>query len=269
MTAPSISLVDSHCHLDFPDLADDLPGVVERAAAAGVGRMVTIATSLARESRARGIAENFPEVFFAAGNHPNRVADEPMARVEDLVRMSRHPKMIGIGESGLDYHYSVEAAGRQQESFRVHIEAARRTGLPLIVHARDADDDVANILEDEFRNAPYDCVMHCFSSSERLARTALDLGFYLSMSGIVTFRSAEAIRRIFASAPRDRILVETDAPYLAPVPYRGKRNEPAFTAHTAAAGAALHRMPLDEFAALTSRNFDRLFSKAGRWEAAT
>ncbi len=268
MTAPRIPLVDSHCHLDFPDLADDLPGVVERAAAAGVGRMVTIATSLAREVHARRISEAFPEVFFAAGNHPNRVAEEPMARTEDLVRISAHPKMIGIGESGLDYHYSIEAAGRQQESLRVHIEAARLTDLPLIVHARDADDDLAEILADEYSNAPYSCVMHCFSSSEQLARTALDLGFYLSMSGIVTFRNAEALRAIFAFVPKDRILVETDAPYLAPVPHRGKRNEPAFTAHTAAVGAALHHMPPDEFAALTSRNFDRLFSKAGRWRAA-
>jgi TatD DNase family protein len=189
-------------------------------------------------------------------------AEEPMARVEDLVALAAHPKMVGVGETGLDYHYTAESAEIQQTSLRVHIEAARRTGLPLIIHARDADEDMARILGEEHAAGPYSCVMHCFSSGPALAETALDLGFYLSMSGIAAFPRSQALRDIFAAAPLDRILVETDAPYLAPPPHRGRRNEPAFVAHTARVGAALLGLAPERFAEAVEANFERLFSKA-------
>jgi TatD DNase family protein len=260
------SLVDSHCHLDFPDFADELPDVVLRAVAAGVTRMVTICTRLRNATTVRSIAEAHAPVFFAAGTHPMSAAEEPLATVKELVELARHPKFVGIGESGLDYHYSAESSDRQIESLRTHIEAARQTGLPLIIHSRDADDDMARILAEEHQTAPYACVMHCFSSGRRLAETALDLGFYLSMSGIVTFKKSQELRDIFAAAPLDRVLVETDAPYLAPVPRRGKRNEPAYVAHTASAGAELFDLDPVEFAKATSDNFDRLFAKAAAWQ---
>ncbi|MBK0398500.1 TatD family hydrolase [Limibaculum sp. M0105] len=262
MSAPR--LVDSHCHLDFPDFADELPAVVARAAAAGVTRMVTICTRLREEPRIRAIAERFDGVFYAVGTHPMNAAAEPMATVDELVALARHPKFVGIGESGLDYHYTAESAATQQESLRIHIEAARRTGLPLIIHARDADEDMARILSEEHRAGAYACVMHCFSSGASLAQTALDLGFYLSVSGIAAFPKSGALREIFAAAPIDRLLVETDAPYLAPPPYRGKRNEPAYVARTAAAMAEHLGIELDRFAARTNANFDRLFTKAAR-----
>ena len=255
-------LTDSHCHLDFPDFAGELPAVIARARAAGVHRMVTICTRLRAEPAVRAIAEAHPEVFYAAGTHPMSAADEPLATVEQLVGIAAHPRMVGIGETGLDYHYTAESKAVQQESLRVHIEAARRTGLPLIVHARDADDDMARILTEEHRAGAYSCVMHCFSSGAGLAEAALGLGFYLSMSGIAAFPRSDELRAIFAAAPADRILVETDAPYLAPPPHRGRRNEPAYVAHTAARGAETMGMSLPEFAARTEANFERLFWKA-------
>lgn len=260
MRAPEI--VDSHTHLDFPDFAADLDAVIARAREAGVTRMVTICTRLAAEPAVRAIAERFAGVFYAVGTHPMSVAREPMATVEELVRLSRHPKCVGIGESGLDYHYTAESAAAQQESLRVHIEAARRTGLPLIVHARDADEDMARILAEEHGRGAYACVMHCYSSGPELARVALGLGFYLSASGIAAFPGADALRAIFAAAPVERVLVETDAPYLAPPPHRGKRNEPAYAAHTARAIAGLWGLDHAAFAQATSANFDRLFAKA-------
>lgn len=256
------SLTDSHCHLDFPDFADDLAGVVGRARAAGVHRMVTICTRLRQEPAVRSIAERHDGVFYAAGTHPMSAADEPIATVADLVAIARHPRCIGIGETGLDYHYSAESREVQQESLRVHIAAARVTRLPLIIHARAADDDMARILADEHRNGAFSCVMHCFSSGAALARTALELGFYLSMSGIVAFPKSQELRDIFAAAPVDRILVETDAPYLAPPPFRGRRNEPAHVVHTARAGAAVYGLTPEDFAARTERNFERLFTRA-------
>lgn len=256
------SLVDSHCHLDFPDFADEIPAVVARAAAAGVGRMVTICTRLRDEPAVRAIAEAHEGVFYAAGTHPMNAAAEPLASVEELVALSAHPKFVGIGETGLDYHYTADSAAAQKESLAVHVEAARRTGLPLIIHARDADEDMGRILAAEHAAGPFSCVMHCFTASAALAETALGLGFYLSISGIATFRSADDLRAIFAAAPRDRLLVETDSPYLAPSPHRGRRNEPAFVADTARAMAAALGMETAEFAALTSANFDRLFSRA-------
>ncbi len=261
-------ITDSHCHLDFPDFDGELPGIISRAAAAGVTRMVTICTRLRLEPQVRAIAEAYGPVFYAAGTHPMSAADEPMARVDDLVAMARHPKFVGIGESGLDYHYTVETKAVQQESLRLHIEAARQTGLPLIIHARAADEDMARILTEEHRAAPYSCVMHCFSSGADLASAAIDLGFYLSISGIAAFPKSQNLRDMFAAVPVDRILVETDAPYLAPPPHRGRRNEPAFTAHTARKGAEIFGMEYRGFAAQTQANFNRLFTKAAAWKAA-
>ncbi|MTJ05114.1 MAG: TatD family deoxyribonuclease [Sediminimonas qiaohouensis] len=264
-----IEITDSHCHLDFPDFDGERDAIIARAAEAGVTRMVTICTRLSAEPQVRAIAETYAPVFYAAGTHPMSAADEPMASVDELVALAQHPKFVGIGESGLDYHYTADTAQVQKDSLRIHIAAARETGLPLIIHARDADDDMARILTEEYRNGPYACVMHCFSSSAELARAALDLGFYLSMSGIAAFPKSEALRQIFAAAPRDRILVETDAPYLAPPPYRGKRNEPAYTAHTARRGAEALGLDYAEFAAHTQANFDRLFAKAARYGKAS
>ena len=261
-------ITDSHCHLDFPDFDAERDEIVARAVRAGVGRMVTICTRLKNEPAVRAIAEAHRPVFYAAGTPPMSAAKEPMARVEELVALAQHPKFVGIGETGLDYHYTAESAEVQQESLRIHIEAARQTGLPLIVHARAADDDMARILGEEHRNGAYSCVMHCYSSGPELARIALDLGFYLSMSGIATFPKSQEVRDIFAAAPVERILVETDAPYLAPPPHRGKRNEPAYTVHTAKVGAGLFGMEFADFAARTEANFERLFSKAAQYEAA-
>ncbi len=264
---PLPDLVDSHCHLDFPDFEGEVDEIVTRAAEAGVTRIVTICTRLRLLPQVRAISEAHPGVFHAAGTHPMHAADEPMATVADLVRLAQHPKMIGIGETGLDYHYTADSAAVQQESLRVHIEAARQTGLPLIIHARDADADMARILSAEHAAGPFHCVMHCFTSGAALAETALGLGFYLSISGIATFRSAVDLRAIFAEAPLDRLLVETDSPYLAPVPHRGKRNEPAYTADTARAAAEIFGLAEADFAAQTTANFDRLFSKAAMGQA--
>ena len=261
MTHPP-QITDSHCHLDFPDFEGEHAALVSRAADAGVARMVTICTRLGNEPAVRAIAEAHAPVFYAAGTHPMSAAEEPLASVEDLLEIARHPKMVGIGESGLDYHYTAETADVQQRSLRIHIAAARDSGLPLIIHARDADDDMARILSEEHRNGAYTCVMHCFSSGAALARKALDLGFYLSMSGITAFPRSEELRDIFAAAPLDRILVETDAPYLAPPPHRGRRNEPAFVADTARRAAETFGLDYAEFAARTQANFDRLFAKA-------
>lgn len=256
------TIVDSHCHLDFPDFEGEIPDLVARATAAGVTRMVTICTRLRNEPTVRAIAEAYDPVFYAAGTHPMSAAEEPLATVDELLKIAKHPKMVGIGESGLDYHYTAASADIQKQSLRVHIAAAREAGLPLIIHARAADDDMARILTEEYGNGAYSCVMHCFSSSKELAVAALDLGFYLSMSGITTFKKSQELRDIFAAAPVDRILVETDAPYLAPAPYRGRRNEPAYSAHTAKTGAEVFGMSYADFASQTTENFDRLFRKA-------
>jgi|TARA_B110000902_G_scaffold44547_1_gene49838 TatD DNase family protein len=256
------TIVDSHCHLDFPDFDSERPDVIARAIDAGVERMVTICTRLCNEPAVRAIAEAYAPVFYAAGTHPMSVVDEPMANVDELIAMAGHPKFVGIGESGLDYHYTADSAELQKKSLRIHIAAARETKLPLIIHSRAADDDMAQILAEEHASGSFTCVMHCFSSSPALGRAALDLGFYLSMSGIATFPKSQEVRDIFAATPKDRILVETDSPYLAPKPYRGRRNEPAYTAHTAAVGAEVLGMEYADFAAQTTANFDRLFWKA-------
>ena len=266
MSAPEIT--DSHCHLDFPDFDGELEAVVARAAEAGVTRMVTIATRLGNVPQVRAISEAQAPIFWAAATHPMSAAKEPLANVDELVALASHPKFVGIGETGLDYHYTADTMEVQQESLRIHIEAARQTGLPLIIHARDADEDMARILAEEHAAGPYTCVMHCFSSGPELARAALDLGFYLSMSGIAAFPKAGELREIFASAPVERILVETDSPYLAPPPHRGKRNEPAFSADTARVGAEVFGLEYPAFAARTQANFDRLFAKAAAWQEA-
>ncbi|MGQ0611226.1 MAG: TatD family hydrolase [Paracoccaceae bacterium] len=260
VTLPQI--VDSHCHLDFPDFQGELPAILARARAAGVSRMVTICTRLRNEPAVRALAEAHEGVFYAAGTHPMSAATEPMTSAQDLVRLSRHPKFVGIGETGLDYHYTADSREVQQTSLRIHIEAAQETGLPLIIHSRAADDDMARLLAEGMARKSYSCVMHCFSSGAGLAQAALEMGFYLSMSGIATFPKSGDLRAIFAAAPLNRILLETDSPYLAPIPHRGKRNEPAYTAFTARTGAAIFGLTEAEFAAATTANFDRLFAKA-------
>lgn len=265
-TLPQI--VDSHCHLDFDSLAGELPEVVARATAAGVTRMVTICTRLRNAPAVRAIAEAHGPVFWAAGTHPMSAAEEPLATVAELTALAKHPKFVGIGETGLDYHYTADTKAVQQDSLRIHIAAARETGLPLIIHARDADADMARILTDEYRSGAYSCVMHCFSSTPALAQAALDLGFYLSMSGIAAFPKSHELRDIFAAAPVERVLLETDSPYLAPPPHRGKRNEPAYTALTAKIGAEVFGLSYADFARQTSANFDRLFWKAAAWAKA-
>lgn len=258
----SPKITDSHCHLDFPDFEGDVAGLVERAAQAGVHRIVTICTKLRCEPEIRAIAEAHPQVFYAAGTHPMSAAAEPLATLDELLALAKHPKFVGIGETGLDYHYTADSKDIQKASLAVHIEAAQQTKLPLIIHARGADEDMARILTDAYQVTPYTCVMHCFSSSLELAQAALELGFYLSMSGISAFPKSQALRDIFATAPPDRILVETDAPYLAPPPHRGRRNEPAYTAHTARVGAEVFGLSYEDFAAQTEANFERLFWKA-------
>lgn len=262
---PNPTIVDSHCHLDFADFDDERGDVIARAVAAGVTRMVTICTKLKNEPHVRAIADAHAPVFYAAGTHPMSAADEPLATLKDLIALTAHPKMVGIGESGLDYHYTADTADIQRKSLAVHIQAAQETGLPLIIHNRASDEDMIDILSSAHAIKPFSCVMHCFSSSADLARTAIDLGFYLSMSGIAAFPKSQDLRDIFATAPVDRILVETDSPYLAPPPHRGRRNEPAYTAHTAKVGAEVFGLSYADFAAQTTANFDRLFAKAAGW----
>ena len=259
-------LFDSHCHLDFPDFEGRLEEVIARAAEAGGTRMGTICTKLRNEPAVRAIADAHAPVFYAAGTHPMSAADEPLAQVDQLVALSQHPKFVGIGETGLDYHYTADSAEVQKTSLNVHIRAAQETGLPLIIHSRAADDDMAQLLRQGHKEAPFSCVMHCYSSGPELARAALDLGFYLSMSGIATFPKSTEVRDIFAAAPPERVLVETDAPYLAPKPYRGKRNEPGYTRFTAEIVSKAFDMSYDDFAAQTEKNFERLFSKAADYK---
>jgi TatD DNase family protein len=255
-------LVDSHCHLDFADFHDDLDEVVARAREAGVGAMQTIGTRLGTFASVRAIAQRYDGVYCSVGVHPhNAAAEEPVAPAA-LVEAARHPEVIGIGETGLDYHYEHSPRAAQQQSFRAHIAAARETGLPLIVHTRDADDDTVAILKEEAGKGHFAGLVHCFSAGPGVAEAALELGLMISLSGIVTFRNADGLRAIVRALPRDRILVETDAPYLAPAPERGKRNEPAFVTHIAAAVADLLGIDAEALAGQTTRNFFTLFRKA-------
>jgi TatD DNase family protein len=257
-------LVDSHCHLDYLDREGDLAGVLVRAREAGVGTMLTIGTRLSEFDHVRAIAEAHDDVWCTVGVHPHEAAGEGVDSPTALIEQAAHPQVVGIGESGLDYYYEHSPRAEQQTSFRGHIAAARETDLPLVVHTRDADDDTMAILEEEQGRGAFPGLIHCFSSGEGLARRALDIGFYISFSGIVTFKKAEAIQDVARSVPLDRMLIETDAPYLAPVPLRGKRNEPAYVAHTAAFIAKLRDMPVSEVARITTDNFFRLFTKATR-----
>ena len=252
-------LVDSHCHLDFPDFTAEREAIIARARSAGVETMLTICTRLDEFDGVRAIAEAHDEIWCSVGAHPHEAQDHSALAAQDLVALAAHPKVVGIGETGLDYHYDLSPRDIQERVFRIHIAASRETGLPLIIHAREADDEIARILQEE---RPPPGVMHCFSSGRALAEAALALGFYISISGIVTFRNADELRVIVRDLPLDRLLIETDAPYLAPVPYRGKRNEPAFVAATAAAVAALKGVEPQHLAEVTSANFFRLFGKA-------
>ena len=257
-------LVDSHCHLDFPDFAEELDDVVGRAGEAGIGHMLTICTHVSKFDQVLRVADAYDNIFCTVGIHPHNAANEAEISPEQLIELADNPKVIGFGETGLDYYYDKAPRDVQQRQFRAHIEAARRTGLPLIIHTRDADDDMAEILTEETGKGAFPGLLHCFSSSAKLAEAALDLGLYISISGIVTFKNAEDLRETVKKVPLGRILVETDAPYLAPVPKRGKRNEPAFTAHTAQKVAEIKDLPLADVAKATTDNFFRLFSKASR-----
>ncbi|HEV8680070.1 MAG TPA: TatD family hydrolase [Stellaceae bacterium] len=254
-------LVDSHCHLDFPDFAAEREAVVARARAAGVATLLTIGTRLDQFAAVRAIAEAFDDVWCSVGAHPHEASDHATTTAGDLAALAAHPRVVGIGETGLDFHYDHSPHDVQEQVFRAHIAASKASGLPLIIHARAADDDIVRILREE---RPPPGVLHCFSSGRALAEAALDLGFFISISGMVTFRTAEELRAIVRDVPLERLLVETDAPYLAPVPYRGRRNEPAYVAATAAAVAALKGIAPETLAAATTGNFFRLFQKAVR-----
>jgi len=257
-------LVDSHCHLDSPDFAAELDAVVSRAREAAIARMVTISTRVRRHDAVLAIAERFPDVFCSVGTHPHHAHEELDLTGADLVARTRHPKVVALGEAGLDYHYDNSPREAQERGFRRHIAAARETGLPLVIHSREADDDTARILEKETGQGPFPAVLHCFTGGRDLARRAIALGQYISFTGILTFRNSEALRAIAAELPADRILVETDAPYLAPGRWRGKRNEPAYVVETAKVLAETRGVPLDEIARQTTDNFFRLFAKVPR-----
>ena len=254
-------LIDSHCHLDFPEFAADIDGVLARAQAAGVARMITISTKVEAYDRVRAVAETHEAVFFTVGTHPHQAHEEPEASVETLVRLAQHPRCVGIGEAGLDYHYDRAPRDVAARVFRTHIAAARASGLPLVIHARDADADVAAILRDEMGQGSFTAVLHCFTASAMLAQTGIELGLSISFSGVLTFKNSDALRAIAHDAPLDRLLVETDAPFLAPTPYRGRRNEPAYVAETARALAAAKGLTFEAVAAATSANVARLFTK--------
>ena len=255
-------LVDSHCHLDFPDFDGELDDVVCRAHEAGIGHMLTICTRVTKFDAVRVIAEKYDNVFCTVGVHPHNAEDEPEVTAEHLIRLAEHPKVVGFGETGLDFHYDNSPRDVQERSFRAHIRAARETGLPLVVHNRDSDADMARILNEEHEKGTFPGLIHCFGGGRVLADSVLGIGFFISFSGIVTFKKADDLRQIAGAVPVDRILVETDSPYLAPVPKRGKRNEPAFTAFTAAQVAEVKGMALETFTQATTENFFRLFSKA-------
>ena len=257
-------LVDSHCHLDFPDFAGEVPDILARARASGVGTCVTIGTQLSQFDGVRAVADRFDNIWCSVGIHPHEAAKERLESAEPLVTRARHAKVIGLGETGLDYFYEHSPRAEQAVNFRWHIAAARETGLPLIVHTRDADDDTIAILREEMGKGAFTGLIHCFTGTRKLAEAALALGLYISASGIATFKKSEDLRAVLRDVPLERLLVETDAPYLAPVPVRGKRNEPAFVAHTARAMAELRGIAPETLADATTENFFRLFSKARR-----
>jgi len=255
-------LVDSHCHLDFPEFAPELDAVVARAREAGVTACVTIGTTLEKFPDVLKVAQRFDNVWCSVGIHPHEAEKELLDDAAPLLERAADSKVVGIGETGLDYYYEHSPREQQKRNFRAHIAAARQTGLPLIVHTRDAEDDTIAILSDEMAKGRFTGLIHCFTGSQRLADAALELGFFISVSGIVTFKKSDALRAVIATVPLERLLVETDAPYLAPMPYRGKRNEPAFVVNTAKVLAELKRVSANEIAAATTANFFRLFTRA-------
>ena len=257
-------LVDSHCHLDFPDFADELDAVVARARIAGIARMVTISTRVAQHSQVLAIAERFPDVFCSVGTHPHNAKEEPDITTADLIARTKHPKVVAIGEAGLDYHYDRSPRPAQEQGFRRHIAAARETGLPLVIHTREADADTAKILDEETKRGAFPAVLHCFTGGRDLAFKGIELGLYVSFTGILTFKKSDDLRAIAADLPPDRILVETDSPYLAPGRYRGKRCEPAYVVETAKVLADVRGTSEEEIAHQTTENFFRLFAKVTR-----
>lgn len=261
-------LVDHHCHLDFPDFAPELDQVVARAREAGVGTMVTISTRIRQFDKVLAVADRFDDVYCSVGTHPHNAHEELDIPLERIIELTRHPKVVAVGEAGLDYHYKHSTPEAQAEGFRRHIAAARETGLPLEIHTREADDDTIAILEDEHAKGAFPAVLHCFTGGRELAMRALQLGLYVSFSGVITFNKSETLRDIARDVPLDRLLVETDAPFLAPTPFRGKRNEPSYVVRTAAALAAVKGVSDEEIARTTTDNFFRLYSKAKRPSAA-
>jgi TatD DNase family protein len=261
-------LVDSHCHLDFKDFADDLAGIVARAEASGVGRMITISTRVRELDKLTAIAERFANVYCSVGTHPHHADEEDGIATDELVKLSQHPKVVAFGEAGLDYFYQYGSREAQHRGFRAHIAAARETGLPLVIHTRDADEDCGKILEDEIAKGAFRAVLHCYTGGRELALKAIDLGLMISFTGILTFKKSQALRDLAAELPADRVLVETDAPYLAPGKYRGKRNEPAYVVETAKVLAEIKGVTLEEISRQTTANFFNLFGKVPQGAAA-
>ena len=265
--SPGSTLIDSHCHLDFPDFTGELDAVVARARAAGIARIVTISTRINRHAEVLAIAERFPEVYCSVGTHPHHAHEELDVGVDKLIERTHHPKVVAIGEAGLDYHYALSPRAAQERGLRNHIAAARMTGLPLVIHSREADADMARLLEEETAKGAFPAVLHCFTGSRELAQRAIALGLFISFTGILTFKKSDGLRAVAQGLPADRILVETDAPYLAPGRHRGKRNEPAFVAETARVLAETRSVSPEEIARQTTENFFRLFHKVPRQSA--
>jgi TatD DNase family protein len=257
-------LIDSHCHLDFPDFADDLDGIVARAEAAGIARMVTISTRVRRQAELLAITERFASVYCSVGTHPHHADEEDGITADELIALTQHPKVVALGEAGLDNFYQHGSSEAQERGFRAHIAAARATGLPLVIHTRDADEACGRILDDEMAKGPFRAVLHCYTGGRELAMKAIALGLSISFTGILTFKNSQAVRDIAAEIPSDRIMVETDAPYLAPGKFRGKRNEPSYVVETAKVLAQTRGVSLEEISAQTTENFFRLFSKVPR-----
>ena len=257
-------LVDSHCHLDFPDFADDLDGIVARATAAGIGRILTISTRVRRIEELLKIADKYPQVYCSVGTHPHQADEEDGIAAGELIELTQHPKIVALGEAGLDYFYQHGSREAQERGFRNHIAAARATNLPLVIHTREADEDCERILVEEITKGPFRAVLHCYTGGRKLAIKAIELGLSISFTGILTFKNSDALREVAAALPADRIMVETDAPYLAPGPYRGKRNEPSYVVETARVLAETRGVSPDEIARATTENFFRLFNKVPR-----
>jgi len=254
-------LVDSHCHLDFPDFADDLDAIVARAAAAGIGRMVTISTRVKRLGELLDIAERFPDVYCSVGTHPHYADEEDGIPADELIALTKHPKVVALGEAGLDNFYQHGSSEAQERGFRAHIAAARKTGLPLVIHTRDADDDCGRVLDDEMTKGSFRAVLHCYTGGRELAMKAISLGLSISFTGILTFKKSQALRDLAAELPADRIMVETDSPYLAPGKFRGKRNEPSYVVEVAKVLAETRGVSIEEISRQTTENLFRLFSK--------